>query len=168
MRVVVIYQSKTGFSEYYAKAISKKCNFDIYELKKINIDLLKEYDVFIYGGGIYAGIINGFKKFKAMYDRLEGKRLIMFAVGAMPADSYARIEKMWRANLKEGELKAIKHFYLQGGIAYDKLSFMSKHLMKMFANNMYKKDKTHDLRESFNYTSERAIEPIINYLKGKK
>ena len=168
MKVVVIYQSKTGFSEYYAKAISRKCMLDIYELRKVDLDLLKEYDVIIYGAGIYSGFINGFKRLKLMVDRLDGKRLILFAVGAMPANSYASIEKMWRRNLKEGELKTIKHFYMQGGIAYDKLGFMSKRLMKIVANNLYKKDKSHDLRESFDYTSEATLEPIIKYLRGKK
>lgn len=168
MKILVVYSSKTGFSEYYAKVISKKCECDILNLGDIEASTLNNYDVFVYLGGIYAGIVNGFSKFKKMYDESKNKKLVLIAVGAVPNNSYATIEKMWRRNFKESELKTIKHFYLQGGIAYEKLGFISKRLMKMAANNMYRKDKEHDLRESFNYTSESKCEPIINYLRGSK
>lgn len=51
-KVVVIYGSKYGTTEKYAKWISEELNCDLFSYKSIKKDNLLNYDTIIYGGGL--------------------------------------------------------------------------------------------------------------------
>lgn len=53
MKIVVIYQSKTGFTKKYAEWIAKTLSADIFEAEKVNIHILETYDTIIYGGSLH-------------------------------------------------------------------------------------------------------------------
>ena len=168
MNILVLYRSKSGFTLKYAEAIAKEARCKLMELKKCDLETMNQYDFIIYGGGLYASIINGYKKVKKMYDKSTCKGLVLFAVGATPKDDYATIESMWRKNIKECELKKIPHFYMQGGIDYDALGFIERKLLKKVANRVYKKNPKNDMRESFNNVTVGSLEPLLRYLRIKK
>ena len=62
MKIIVVYKSKTGFSEQYAKWIQTALNCDIIPLNQLKT--LEGYDLVIYGAGLMAGKMNGLKDFK--------------------------------------------------------------------------------------------------------
>ena len=53
MKIIVVYKSKTGFSEQYAKWIQTALNCDIIPLNQLKT--LEGYDLVIYGAGLMAG-----------------------------------------------------------------------------------------------------------------
>ena len=168
VKILVLYRSKTGFTLQYAEAIAKEARCKLMELKKCNLATINQYDLIIYGGGIYASNIKGYKKLKKLYDKSNCKGLVLFAVGATPKDDYATIEKMWRQNINENELKKIPHFYMQGGIDYNKLGFIERKLLKKVANRAYKKKPKNDIRESFNKVTVGQVDPLLRYIGIKK
>lgn len=56
MKTVVIYKSRYGHTEKYAKWLSEKLNADLlFEASQIKGLDFSRYDNIIYGGGLYAG-----------------------------------------------------------------------------------------------------------------
>ena len=57
MKILVTYKSKTGFTKKYAEMIAKEVDGCLVEFKKMTAEKMSEFDVVVYGGGIYAGMI---------------------------------------------------------------------------------------------------------------
>ena len=55
MKTVVIYKSRYGHTEKYAKWLSEKLNADLFEASQIKGLDFSRYDNIIYGGDLYAG-----------------------------------------------------------------------------------------------------------------
>ena len=55
MKTVVIYRSRYGHTEKYAKWLSEKLNADLFEASQIKGLDFSRYDNIIYGGGLCAG-----------------------------------------------------------------------------------------------------------------
>lgn len=142
MKTIVIYQSKTGFTKKYAKWIGQELDCEDISLKEMKPGRCEGYDMVIYGGGIMAGQVNGWGKIKEDAG-LQGKKLVVFGVGATSKDAKEVIEKMRCDNLTEEEQKRIPFFYMEGGINYEKMGFLSKGMLKMMHKSLKKKtDRT--------------------------
>ena len=82
----MVYKSKTGYTEKYAQKIAEKLSADLYKESDIKGAKLKEYDTIIYGGGLYAGIINGIKIIKKNFEDIKEKNIIFFSTGVSAED----------------------------------------------------------------------------------
>ena len=58
-RIAVIYQSKYGSTRQYAQWIARDLGAQLLERSAVSPASLREYDVVVYGGGLYAGGIAG-------------------------------------------------------------------------------------------------------------
>ena len=75
-KILVIYKSKTGFTKRYAQWIKEDLSCDIISYEKgMNLSF-DSYDTVIYGGGFYAGKINGLNQFKKNLSKIDGKKII--------------------------------------------------------------------------------------------
>lgn len=161
---IVIYKSKTGFAERFAKWISEELSCDIVPYEKRNTVHFPDYDIVIYGGGIYAGSIGGLKWFKEILPALSGKKVIVFASGATPADSPAAVQTM-RQNFTGDEWSNVKAYYFQGGLNYEKMGFGSKLMMSMFRRMLKKQEGGSEayraVASSYDCTSKEAVKPLI-------
>lgn len=167
-RIVVIYRSKSGFTRNYANWLAKELRCDLLEGTKASLNDLINYDTIIYGAGLYASGINGIKLITKNYDKLAGKKLIVFAVGATPNrdETTAEIRKM---NLP-GELEdKIPFYYLRGGFDYSKLTAFNKVLMTLMKLKL-KSVKTPDADQKgmlasythpLDFTNPKYLEPIL-------
>lgn len=136
--ILIVYKSETGFTEKYAKWLSSELSCDKVELKEASSDKISNYDILIYGAGIYAGQINGFAEFKKMVP--SDKKLVLFATGATEASDVDTIQKAFDGNLSKEEQEIIPHFYAVGGLDYDKMSLKHKVMMKGLLMVLKKKD----------------------------
>lgn len=172
MKTIIIYRSKTGFTEKYAKwlAESLSCRAIPYD-EKSSLDL-SLYDTIIYGGSFHAGSIRGVKWFKEETSKQTAANKIVLAVGAMPSKSPA-VGGAIDQNFTAEEQKQIKVFYLQGGLNYEKLGFVDRKMMKMFAKMLAKKkNATEEEREaakavasSYDASNRDFLKPVIEYIK---
>ena len=85
MKTIVIYKSKTGFTKKYAEWIAEDLSADIFDVSKVTINMLTEYDTMIYGGSLYAVGINGVKFITQNINKLKDKKVVVFATGASPS-----------------------------------------------------------------------------------
>lgn len=95
MKILLIYKSKTGFTEKYANWIKEELNCDIEKISNIHKIDLNSYDLVIFGSRIHAGRIDGLDKIKKL--NLD-KKLIIFATGATPKETDSIME-VWNSNL---------------------------------------------------------------------
>lgn len=138
MKNVVIYKSKTGFTKKYAEWIAEELSADIFEVSKVSANILPDYDTVIYGGGLYAGGINGLKFITQNLGKLKGKKVIVFTTGASPSREEVIIE-VRNKNFTSKQQRQIGFFYLRGGFDYNKLKLIDKLLMTLLKIRLKKK-----------------------------
>ena len=164
-KTVIIYKSSTGFAEKYAGWLSEELQCDIKSFENRNDIDFSDYETVIYGGGIYAGSINGITWFKSKLPELQGKKVIVYATGAMPPDAPETKETIVK-NLTETEAAQVEIFYFHSGLSYEKMGFKHKLMMKMFCKILKKSNpETYQvLRASFDHTSREDLKPLIDYV----
>ena len=164
-KTVIIYKSTTGFAEKYARWLSEELHCDVKSYEKRDGIDLSDYETIIYGGGIYAGSINGLTWFKSKLPELRGKKVIFYATGAKPPDAPETKETIAK-NFTEEEAAQVKYFYLHSGLAYEKMGFKHRLMMKMFCKILKKSNpETYQvLRASFDHTSKESLMPLVEYV----
>lgn len=60
---IILYQSKYGATEKYARWLQEETGFDIMKTKGADISSLLKYNTIILGGGVYASGIAGLSFF---------------------------------------------------------------------------------------------------------
>ena len=144
MKILVTYQSKTGFTKKYAEWISDELNGELLDIKKVNSENIQNYDFIIHGGWIMGGKIMGLDKIM----KLNPKQSIVFGVGYTPKED-VDIKKM----MEENKLGNTPLFYYQGGMNPKKMGFISKMIVKMVTKEKITyKDNTNkeDINELLN------------------
>ena len=81
MKTLVVYTSKRGSTEKYAKWIGQELSCDVVPFSKDFLPKMKDYDKIIYGGWVRGGGIVGLEIIKKNFKLFEEKKLIVFAVG---------------------------------------------------------------------------------------
>ncbi|MCB2293508.1 flavodoxin domain-containing protein [Clostridium algoriphilum] len=171
MKTVVIYKSKTGFSKKYAEWIAEELSSDIFDVSKVNLNMLMTYDTIIYGAGLYAGGINGIKYIIQNLDKLKDKKIAIFATGASPFREEV-LSEVRDKNFSPEEQKYIQFFYLRGGFNYSRLNPFNKVIMTLLQWKLkMKKELTPDERgmlasydKPVDFTKKKNIDKLINYV----
>ena len=174
MKVAVIYHSKYGTTKRYAEWIAEALDASLFERRAIQADGLQDYDLVIYGGGLYAGGISGVK----LVTQNSCKNLIVFTVGlASPEGTdYSKILAM---NLPAEMLQHTKVFHLRGGIDYRRLGLVHKVMMFMMktmikrkaaknpAGGMSQEDKEFlsTYGKQVDFTDLENIVPLVKYVR---
>lgn len=178
--ILVCYKSVTGFTKRYAEMIAEEMDCAILDFKNVTVETVSQYDTIVFGGRCYAGAIDGLKKAKELIAKGNIKNFVIFAVGATPVTAEETIQDAWKNNLTSDELLSIPHFYMQGGLRYEKMPLHEKIMMKTFASVMKrkiknKKDKTEEdmeyeriISSSYDISSIAFIEPLVRFLKEGK
>lgn len=172
MKVIVIYNSQTGFTKRYAEWIAESTGADCLELSAAKKKDLNAYEAIIFGSWACAGSISKISWFKGNLDKWADKKLIAFCVGGSPIDN-PEIETAFKRIFNEAERKKVKTFYCPGGFNYEKMSTPSRLMMKMFIKTLKaKKDKTEEeqirikmISSSYDISDKKYIEPILQCLK---
>ncbi len=150
MKTIVVYKSKYGTAEQYAKWIAEELNCDLKELGEVKARDLDEYDGIIYGGGVHAGGIEGFDTFRkwlkpvlsdayfASFDEgvnfrqdwyKPSKKIVVFAVGINVQNFDARAE-LRNVNFDKKWLRPVTCYYLDGRYAPGRVQGADKLVMK--------------------------------------
>lgn len=175
MKTVIIYKSKTGFTKKYAQWIAEALSADVFDVTKVDIDMIKQYDNIIYGGSLYAAGITGLKFITKNFDKLKDKKLVIFATGASPS-SQRVIDEVVSKNFTSEQQKYIKFFYFRGGFDYKKLNFFDKFLMNLLKLKIKSKAKDKLTKDEIgmlsiydrptDFSLRKNIDVIVSYLQG--
>lgn len=170
MNTIIIYNSKTGFTQRYAKWIQEELDCTCIEFKKAKNQDLSQYQCVIFGSWLMAATIVKLDWFQTFAAQHPEKYCVVFGVGASPAEYEDTIQLMKEIFSTE----EFKGFYFQGGLDYDKMKFPHKQMMKMMSKSLQKK-KDKDAKEtimakmlsqSYDESNREAIMPLVEYVKG--
>ena len=175
MKTVIIYFSQTGFTKQYAEWLAEEVQGECIAFAEAEKKDFSIYDTVVFGSWCHAGMIQKLRWFKERLPQWAGKNAVVFAVGAMPAESQ-EIQTALRNNFTDEEWNRIPVFYCPGGLRYEKMKPVSKMMMKMFAKMMAnKKDKTEEekamaemIGKSYDISDRKYIMPIVDCIKGNK
>lgn len=174
-KAAVIYQSKSGSTEKYAKWISEETGAELLTGKNIKAKALMKYDTIVFGGGLYHVGINGLKLLKDNLRLLDNKRIAVFAVGASPVrESTANVVK--KDNFTAEMLETIPFYLLRGGFNYQKCKTSDKLLMLLLKAKLKMKKKRQPdevgMLNTYKYpadwTNRKAIAPIVAFIQNQK
>ncbi len=179
-QTVVLYQSHYGFTKRYAQWIAEALSCPACESKKFPVQELSRYDTVIFGGGLYAGGVNGVKFIRKNWKLLSGKRVILFTCGLANPDSpenTANIRKSLAKALPDEIFRHLRLFHLRGGIDYSRLNFPHKSMMAMLKKMLLKKETDSGLTpedrmvletfgKSLDFTERESIQPLADFINS--
>ena len=171
---IVLYKSAYGFTKKYAEWIAEKLQCDCVEIS--TFDFNKDYKTIIFGGGLYAGKINGIKTLIKNYDKIKDKELIVFTVGVADvndAENVKNIVSSARKQIPEEMFFKIKLFHFRGGMDYGKMSFIHQCMM-WFMKTMLSKKPENERSDSdqavidsyggkFDFSDKNMIDDLVRY-----
>ena len=171
MKTIVIYNSQTGFTKQYAQWISKKTGAECVALNKAKKMDLSGFDTIAFGSWMMAESVNKFKWFKKNVSKWQGKKLLVFCVGASPAEN-PDLDKMLSKYTDDEALRGVEFFYCPGGLRYEKMPSVHRVMMRMFLKMLgSKKDKTPEdvaqiemISNSFDGSDIKYAEPVAEYI----
>ena len=170
-KICVIYKTKYGTTKQYAQWIAESLEAPLFEASQVEPSQLSEYDVIIYGGGLYASGIIGVK----LVTENPCKSLVVFTVGLANPDT-TDYSKILTLNFSQDLLAKIKVFHLRGGINYKELGFVDKTMMSTLVNLKVKKIPKEERTEEdelmletygdkIDFSDKTTIKPLIDYVK---
>ena len=173
---IVIYKSSTGFTKKYAEMIAEELKCGLADYRTVTARMLAGCEVIIFGSRAHAGRIDGYRKIKELLPESSRHKLILFVTGATPNDAKDMIAEFWRQNLTAEELAGIPHFYMQGGLCYEKMSLPDRWMMKAFAffmkkkkdKNEYEKKFEQAIARSYDISDQKYIAPLVAYVKENR
>lgn len=172
-RGIILYQSKYGATRKYAEWLQEATQYECIETKKADIKKVKEYDIIILGGGVYASGIAGLSFLKKNIKYLKDKQIVVFCVGASPYDEKA-FDEAKKHNFKN-ELEYVSCFYCRGKWDEDAMSFADRTLCRMLQKAVEKQDPAAyepwqkalmcAVGQKCDWTDKKYIDPILEYVK---
>lgn len=172
MNNIVLYNSKTGFTQKYAEQLATELGCTALPLKDAPSDL-SGYAAVVFGSRLHAQTFDGWKKAQKLLQSRGAKKLVVFATGAMPNEAEEQIRKVWEQNLTPAERESIPHFYLQAGLCYEKMGGVDRAMMKFAAWAMSrKKAKTPEdkafqsaIARSYDISDPKYLQPLADCLR---
>ena len=169
---IILYQSKYGATKRYADWLMEETGYDCIETKNAKVENLRNYDVIILGGGVYASGIAGLQFLKKNINQLVDKKIAVFAVGASPYDEKA-IMQIRDLHFKDA-LSNIPSFYCRGAWDEEKMKFVDRTLCNMLQKAVAKQkpDECEPWQKALlcavgqkcDWTDKSYLEPLIKYI----
>ncbi len=169
-KTVVIYKSKYGSTEQYARWIAEELKCDLVRAEDFKAKSFSQYDNIIFGGGLQAGGIKGLELIKKNWKDIKDKKIVIFAVGLSVDDKDNRMQ-VRDINLDKPELKGLTIYYCKGAYHPEQVKGLDKGIMKvclrMLEGNRYtgtdaQKQLYKDMSEGADYVDKKYITPIVD------
>ncbi len=174
MSTIVVYKSKYGSTKTYAQWIAEELGCQAVDAKTVKTNDLVQYDTIIYGGGLYAEVINGITLITKNMDKLKDKKLVVYTTGITPMEYREYYDKLViEKNFKTGVPDNIKIFNFMGKMILDELSIVHRTAIKSLKKLMQGKENPTEMEKLLvelcdkdgDFTDKDAIAPILSYCK---
>ena len=175
MNAIVVYKTKYGSTKTYADWISGELDCKAVECREITIDELEKYDEIIYGGGLYAEVINGIGLINKNIDRLKGKKIAVYTTGITPLTCREYYDTLVvEKNFKNGVPDCVKLFNFTGKMILDELSVVHKAALKTLKKIMLAKKEPTEMENLLielcdadgDFCDRSQIADLISYIKS--
>ena len=172
-KVVVIYNTVTGFSRTYGEWIAQDLDAELVPLAEAKSLKLDSYDLIVFGAGVRMSIMRGFSDFRKQLKAAgmeDSGRVIVWANGGTPQTP----ERDWKvpaATFTKEELakNTYPFFYFEAGVRYEGLNKPEYALLKIFSKRVQKyRDRgewaatvADQIVEGYDHSSREDIVPLV-------
>lgn len=168
-RILILYESKTGYTKKYAQWAAEELSADIFPFRECTDEMLNRAELVIYGGGVNGSIINSQKKFERKLRKYPDKTVVYFAAGIRPATERTN-ELILKNNFGTQE---VTFFYFRGGLQYEKTSPGDKTLIRIYCAMMKRRRELHEedrevlklMCQDGDYSSRDQIQPLVTAVR---
>jgi len=170
--VAVIYKTQYGTTKQYAQWIAEALEATLFEVSEIKPAQLMSFDTIVYGGGLYAGGIDGVK----LVTKNPCKNLVVFTVG-LDDSTITDFSEVLTRNFTQELLSQTTIFHLRGGIDYSKLNLIHKGMMAFVKNQAAKKAESEltindrllleTYGKQISFVDKDTIAPLVAFVKGQ-
>ena len=174
-KTIVIYKTKYGSTQSYAQWIAEDLGCEAVNAKDIKIDDLLQYDTIIYGGGLYAEIINGVSLITKNMEKLKDKKVIIYTTGITPLDVRAYYDgEVLEKNFKTGVPENVKIFNFLGKMKMEELTLVHRTALKSLKKIMSAKENPSDMIKLLielcdadgDFSDKSQIKELCEYARG--
>ena len=175
MKSVVIYKSKYGSTMQYAKWIADELGCECFDAKDVKAEDLKNYDAIVYGGGLYAEIINGVHLITKNFELLKDKKVAIFTTGITPLDCREYYDnEVLEKNFKNGIPENVKVFNYLGKMILSELTLVHRTALKTLKKIMSSKENPTEMEKLLvelcdadgDFSNKEEIKDLIDYIKN--
>lgn len=175
MNAIVIYKTKYGSTKTYAEWIANELSCDIAEAKSVSATDLANYETIIYGGGLYAEVINGVTLITKNMDLLRDKKIAIYTTGITPISCRDYYDKyVAEKNFKHGVPENIRLFNFMGKMVLEELTPVHRAALKTLKKIMSSKKAPTEMEKLLvdlcdadgDFTNIDEINPLIDYMKN--
>lgn len=175
MKTIVVYKTKYGSAKTYAQWIGEELSCRVSDVADITLQELLEYDNIIYGGGLYAEVINGVSIITKNIDKLKNKKIAVYTTGITPIDCTEYYDKLvTQKNFKNGVPKEIKLFNFTGKMILKELSLVHRTALKSLKKIMLAKTDPTPMEKLLvdlcdadgDFCDRNQISGLIDYIKN--
>ena len=175
MNAIVIYKTKYGSTKTYAEWIAQELGCEAVSAKDVNIRDLCAYDTVIYGGGLYAEVINGVSLITKNLDLLSGKKIAVFSTGITPVDCRGYYDTyVIEKNFRHGVPENLRVFNFLGKMKLDELSLVHRTALKTLKKIMSSKENPSEMEKLLvelcdadgDFCDRESIKELVEYAKN--
>ena len=175
MNAIVIYKSKYGSTKSYAEWIAQELSCKAVNVKDIKANELSEYDSIIYGGGLYAEVINGVGLVTKNLDLLSDKKIAIFSTGITPIECRDYYDTyVIKKNFKNGVPENVKIFNFLGKMKMEELSVVHRTALKTLKKIMSSKENPSEMEKLLvtlcdadgDFSDRESIKELVEYIKA--
>ncbi len=176
METIVIYKTKYGSAKTYAQWIGEELSCRVADAKDISFEEIKKYDTIIYGGGLYAEVINGVHLVAKNFDKLNDKKIAIYTTGITPKDCREYYDDLViKKNFKNTIPENVKIFNFSGKMIIDELTLVHRTALKTLKKIMSSKKEPTEMEKLLvelcdadgDFTNKSDITELIDYVQGK-
>ena len=174
-KTIVVYKTKYGSTKSYAEWIAEDLGCDAVDAKNIKVNDLLQYDTIIYGGGLYAEIINGVSLITKNIEKLKDKKIIVYTTGITPLDVRAYYDgEVLEKNFKNGVPENVKIFNFLGKMKMEELTLVHRAALKSLKKIMSAKENPSDMIKLLielcdadgDFSDRSQIKELCEYARG--
>lgn len=174
MKAVVVYKSRYGSTKTYAEWIAEELSCKALDASKTKIEDLEEFDVIVYGGGLYAEIIAGVTLITKNMDKLEGKKIAVFTTGLTPPDCREYYDDLVVSkNFKGDTYSKVKMFNYPGKMVLSELSVVHRTAIKTLKKIMSDKKNPTEMEKLLiklcdadgDFSDRALIKELVEYAR---
>lgn len=174
MKTIVVYKTKYGSTKTYAQWIGNELSCRVSDVKDITVEELVTYDNIIYGGGLYAEVINGLSIITKNIDKFKNKKIAVYTTGITPIDCREYYDKLViEKNFKNGLPGEIKLFNFTGKMIIQELSTVHRMALKSLKKIMLAKKNPTSMEKLLvelcdadgDFCDRDQISGLIDYIK---
>ena len=154
MNTIVIYRSKTGFSQRYAQWLAEDLGCQAVPYRERGRVDLGAYRIVILIGGLYAGQMSGLSWLKKQLPRLVGRQVAAVAVGCAPVENNPGLPESMEKLF--GDIEGIQSFYCQGGLDYQRMGAADRAMMAALRAALRRKKDAQAMLEGISRSFDAA------------